>query len=145
MTETKLKDCDRASRFELQARFRTLAKTLKDLDALPIVESNESLDEIKEEFFNYLRYLNMSRWPTADEVEAQVDSRLADSLRAWRKGEAHKQKTAAFRIMTDAALYGLCVNRPSTAEEMLQIRGIGPRTIETYGETLLRLIRETND
>jgi ATP-dependent DNA helicase RecQ len=45
-------------------------------------------------------------------------------------------------ILHDASLADLCIQRPRSPEELLDIHGIGPGKAERYGEDLLAAIRE---
>jgi RecQ family ATP-dependent DNA helicase len=67
---------------------------------------------------------------------------IEDKLRAWRLAEAKRRGVPAFRIFTDQVLRALVSERPSSAEELLSISGIGMNTVEKYGADLSRILRE---
>ena len=62
-----------------------------------------------------------------------------ESLRAFRLAVARSSRVPAFRVLTDAALVALAGARPSSLDEMLQVRGVGPKFIERHGRDVLAL------
>lgn len=78
---------------------------------------------------------------SADTGGPAADSRLVETLRAWRLTEAKKKRVPAFRILTDKALYGLASMRPRDEEGLLEVPGVGPGLAGKYGATLLALLR----
>jgi RecQ family ATP-dependent DNA helicase len=64
-----------------------------------------------------------------------------EALRKFRLAVARRSRVPAFRILTDAALVALAGARPSSLEEMLQVRGIGPKFIERHGRDVLTILQ----
>jgi DNA topoisomerase-3 len=81
--------------------------------------------------------------PTPSLPPAAADSRLEETLRSWRLGEAKRRGVPAFRICTDATLKAMAERRPSTAAELLAIPGIGMKAVENYGATIYRLVAQS--
>jgi DNA helicase-2/ATP-dependent DNA helicase PcrA len=46
----------------------------------------------------------------------------------------------AYRVFNNRALDALVESRPADLEGLLEVPGIGPRTVETYGEAILTAI-----
>jgi ATP-dependent DNA helicase RecQ len=67
-------------------------------------------------------------------------SRLGLALRRWRKEESTRRNVPTFLVFGDAVIAGLEMYRPSSLEELLKIKGLGPAKVEAYGEALLELI-----
>jgi len=44
-------------------------------------------------------------------------------------------------ILTEAVMRGIAVARPSSMDELLDVKGVGPKKAENYGEEILRLVR----
>ncbi len=61
--------------------------------------------------------------------------------RPRRSGASARRRVPAFRIFPNRTLEALAAARPGDVEELLAVRGIGPRLVEKYGETLLGMIR----
>ena len=76
------------------------------------------------------------------QIEAGLDGRIAEALRAWRLGEARRRAVPAFRILTDKALQAIAVARPGSESELLTIPGIGAATVKKYGTKIFRLLDE---
>lgn len=83
--------------------------------------------------------------PSADPARMQaaleVDSDLRDFLREWRRQTAHEQGVAAFLVMHDTTLDGICRARPTSIRELLMITGIGERKAELYGHQILDALK----
>jgi DNA topoisomerase-3 len=75
-------------------------------------------------------------------AQAGVPAALISSLTQWRAREAKRRRVPAFRIFPNRTLEALAATRPADAEELLAVRGIGPKLVEKYGEALLTLIRK---
>jgi ATP-dependent DNA helicase RecQ len=69
-----------------------------------------------------------------------VDRGLFDALRTWRRTKADERGLPPFIIFGDAVLRDLARFRPSTADGLLHIRGMGQKKGREYGEELLELI-----
>lgn len=65
-----------------------------------------------------------------------------ESLRAFRLAVARHSRVPAFRVLTDAALVALAGARPSSLQEMLAVRGIGPKFIERHGRDVLAILSD---
>jgi hypothetical protein len=62
-------------------------------------------------------------------------------LRDWRSTTAVKLGVPEYRILHNAALEDLAGKRPQQTDQLDGIHGIGPTTIEKFGQELLALIR----
>ena len=76
--------------------------------------------------------------PNADEAE---DDALFEGLRALRREIADREGVPAYVIFHDATLREMAAVRPITAEELLEIGGVGVKKLEKYGEEFLRALR----
>ncbi len=73
-------------------------------------------------------------------ASSEAPDAVVDALRSWRLREAKRRKTPAFRVLTDQTLINLASQRPRSADELLQVRGMGPKLAEKYGPALLALL-----
>jgi ATP-dependent DNA helicase RecQ len=64
-----------------------------------------------------------------------VDEREFDALRAWRMERAEGKP--AYTVAANAVLEEVLRRRPSTARELIEIRGVGPAFCEKHGPSLL--------
>lgn len=77
---------------------------------------------------------------------SDVDLELLEALRQWRTAVVEEQsadrdkKLPAYVIATDATLQALAEQRPSSADALAAIPGIGPRKLDDYGADLLAII-----
>ncbi|MDP9797661.1 DNA helicase-2/ATP-dependent DNA helicase PcrA [Catenuloplanes nepalensis] len=71
---------------------------------------------------------------------SDLDEDLYGRLIDWRARIAGGQKVPAYVVLTDATLVALAERRPSRAEQLLEIAGIGPRKQRLYGESVMALI-----
>jgi DNA helicase-2/ATP-dependent DNA helicase PcrA len=69
-----------------------------------------------------------------------MDEDLFGRLREWRIGLATAQGVPAFVVFTDATLIALAERRPTSADQLVDIAGIGPRKLALYGEAVLALV-----
>ncbi|WP_300540095.1 HRDC domain-containing protein [uncultured Nocardioides sp.] len=63
-----------------------------------------------------------------------------EALRAWRSEVSRSAGIPAYRVLNNRTLDALVELRPADLEGLLEVPGIGPRTVETYGEAILMAI-----
>jgi excinuclease ABC subunit B len=82
-----------------------------------------------------------NRGPPGGELEGE-DRELYEELRAWRGRVARAgRRRRPFMILTEAVMQGLAVARPSNMEELLAVKGVGPKKAEMFGDAILQIIR----
>ena len=75
-------------------------------------------------------------------LDAEMDLELFEALRAWRGEIARARGVPAYVVFADATLAELALRRPVTRDELLEVKGIGPRKLEEYGESIVKLLRQ---
>ena len=70
-----------------------------------------------------------------------ADAGRTERLREWRKATARSLGVPAFRIMTDRAMAAIAAAEPASEDALLRVSGVGPKFVERYGRTVLRLVR----
>ncbi|SHG39260.1 DNA helicase RecQ [Ornithinibacillus halophilus] len=78
--------------------------------------------------------------PTSEEADYHED--LFAILRTLRKTKADEQNVPPYVLFSDVTLKELSRYFPETKEDMLQIKGIGEKKYEQYGEIFLDAIRK---
>ncbi len=73
-----------------------------------------------------------------DEVSHDDDDQLFERLRVLRKQLAEQQGLPPYMVFSDATLRAMVRRRPQTAEELLQVSGVGQVKLERYGKAFLR-------
>ena len=68
---------------------------------------------------------------------SEVDPKLREYLREWRRDMAKQQNAPAFVIMHDTTLDEICRTRPRSLSDLLRVSGIGERKAELYGRQIL--------
>ena len=72
-----------------------------------------------------------------------ADGALFQRLRAVRKRLADAESVPAYIVFSDAVLREMAVRKPSSANEMLDVPGVGPAKLQRYGAAFLEeLARE---
>jgi ATP-dependent DNA helicase RecQ len=69
---------------------------------------------------------------------------LREYLKEWRRRTALEQSVPAFVVLHDSSLDALCAKPPATLAELQEIRGIGERKAEHYGQQILDAVRQFN-
>ncbi len=70
----------------------------------------------------------------------RVDEGHYERLREWRLGRADGKP--AFTVAANTVLEEILRRRPRSAEELIEVRGIGPAFCEQHGESLLETLSE---
>ena len=71
---------------------------------------------------------------------SEKDAELFESLRKLRREIALEEKVPPYMVFADRTLAGMCVMRPATLDEMLEVSGVGEHKLEKYGERFLERI-----
>jgi DNA helicase-2/ATP-dependent DNA helicase PcrA len=71
------------------------------------------------------------------------DETLFEALRSWRKEQSAEQGKPAYVIFTDATLQAICEAKPTDADALGRILGIGPAKIDQYGKDVLELVSKS--
>ncbi|MEP6967580.1 MAG: DNA helicase RecQ [Pseudomonadota bacterium] len=67
---------------------------------------------------------------------------LFDTLRAWRRAEAARQRVPPYVIFHDQTLADIARAKPTTREALLAIDGVGQGKLERYGAAVLGMVVE---
>ncbi|MYL34582.1 DNA helicase RecQ [Pontibacillus yanchengensis] len=76
--------------------------------------------------------------------EENYDEDMFENLRILRKSIAEEHNIPPYIVFSDATLKELCKYQPKTKEEMLQIKGIGEKKFEQYGQIFLEALHSNN-
>jgi len=71
-----------------------------------------------------------------------VDEGLFEALRKLRAIIARKKRIPAYIVFGDAALRDMARKRPSTIQGFLQVKGVGEKKLQQYGEVMLKAIKD---
>lgn len=77
------------------------------------------------------------------EPASPPDPELAGRLRDWRADEAADRGVPHYVVLHDRTIEELARHQPATPEALEEVHGIGPATMDRYGEALLDLVEET--
>jgi ATP-dependent DNA helicase RecQ len=76
------------------------------------------------------------------EEDADIDDELLSRLKELRSSLAAKAKVPAYIVFTDSSLKDMCVKKPQTRSEFLNVSGVGNRKLEQYGDLFTGIIKE---
>jgi ATP-dependent DNA helicase RecQ len=71
-----------------------------------------------------------------------ADAPLFEALRAWRRERAAEQKLPPYVIFHDTTLAAIARRRPTSADALAKIGGVGQAKLERYGTDVLRVVAE---
>ena len=75
-------------------------------------------------------------------VEKDVNPSLLDALKQLRRQIAVQQKMPAYVVFSDATLVDMCKKCPQTAEEFLEVSGVGQAKLNKYGREFMAVIAQ---
>lgn len=84
---------------------------------------------------------NPGRGQSKNVSETDYDRELFEKLRALRLIIAREEKVPPYIVFSDKTLVNLCVSRPKTREEMLNVSGVGEIKFEKYGDRFLKALQ----
>lgn len=75
------------------------------------------------------------------DTPTEYDEALFEQLRAWRLETSREIGKAPFIVFHDTVLQCVAARQPTTPEELLGIKGIGPHKLEQYGQAVLSVVK----
>lgn len=85
------------------------------------------------------------RPPLPPLVLTPEDKRLVTKLKKWRLERAFAQRVPAYMVCPDRTLEHLARERPASLEALAGIYGLGESKINSFGEELLRALRDAEE
>lgn len=86
------------------------------------------------------RKVRKGQMPSSMEFSEKEES-LFERLRTLRMEIARKEKVPPYLVFSDKTLTHMCILKPGTKEEMLQVSGVGEYKFEKYGKQFLEIMR----
>ena len=128
---------------EYSSKFiRDLIKALIDFGYVNLKEGTYSMLQLNEKSYSILKSKQRVMLKLSYENEEKViNSDLFNKLRIWRRDTAIKEGVKPYIIFSDATLIELCNKLPKTEQELLEIRGMGEKKFNKYGEEILKRLK----
>lgn len=73
---------------------------------------------------------------------AEKRKALKKELIQYRIDEASEIGKPAYNIFTNAALEGICTSLPTNEDQLLKVKGIGPKKLEMYGHDIIDIVKK---
>jgi ATP-dependent DNA helicase RecQ len=80
--------------------------------------------------------------PSQKDRTIEHDEVLFERLRTWRLETSREIKKPSYMIFHLAILKRIAADRPATPEELVAIKGIGPKKLEQYGAAILAIVAD---
>jgi len=76
------------------------------------------------------------------QVDAQaLREKMMEELKTYRMDQSKPLGKPAYTIFTNASVDGICASLPMNKDELLDVKGIGPKKLELYGDDILEIVR----
>ena len=120
---------------------RDLIKTLLDLGYINLKEGTYSMLKLNNRSIKVLKSQEKVICKLSEDIEEKIEDReLFELLRKWRKEKAIKLGIKPYIIFSDSTIIELANKKPKTKDELLNIRGMGEKKYENYGEEILKIL-----
>lgn len=80
--------------------------------------------------------------PTAKTYSNEAHPKLISMLSNWRRSKAEKMGLPAYVVLRQKSLLAIADALPSTPRELLKVDGIGKKTIDQYGQEILKIVAD---
>ncbi len=80
--------------------------------------------------------------PSQGEEDFDVDEALLEKLRDWRTSRARAHSLPPYVIFHDSHLHAIAAAYPKTLDALQEVKGVGPKRLEAYGEEILQIIEK---
>ncbi len=82
-----------------------------------------------------------SRREALKKASEELPQEALERLKAWRRNLAARRGVPAYHILHDQTLMEICAAQPARLEQLLEVKGMGPKKVETYGADILNALR----
>lgn len=69
---------------------------------------------------------------------------IAENLRKYRQREAKRHNLPAYTILKDETISLIATQQPTDLQQLYDIRGVGPSTIEQHGAAIIKIVHSMN-
>ena len=76
------------------------------------------------------------------EDEKPINKELFERLKVWRRIKANKENVKPYIIFSDSSLMEIVNILPKNLEELKEIRGVGEKKLQKYGEEIIDIINK---
>ena len=83
-----------------------------------------------------------AKLPAGADEFTEKEETLFEALRALRREIASEEKVPPYIVFSDKTLTHMCILKPVTEAEMLEVSGVGAYKFEKYGERFLECVRK---
>ena len=67
---------------------------------------------------------------------------LKEELKKYRLDQSKPLDKPAYTVFTNAALAEICASLPTSKDELLDVKGIGNKKLESFGDDILEIVRQ---
>lgn len=129
---------------EYSSKFiRDLIKTLIDYGYVDLKDGTYSMLKLNDKSYKVLKADLKVLCKLSDNAQEKIlNKELFNRLRVWRKERAYREGVKPYIIFSDATLIEISNNNPGTKEKLLDIRGMGQKKFEKFGDELLGLLNQ---
>jgi len=110
-------------------------------DDVPIFEEVMDVQDIKHSSSMPIDIVDDDIHPISKVCAEEKRKQLKNDLTQYRIGQAAAIGKPAFNIFTNAAFDGICASLPTTEDELLSVKGIGPKKLEMYGDDIIEIVK----
>lgn len=118
---------------------KTLIKEMLNHNYIKLKEGTYSLLNLNDKSIEILKG-NKNILLIIKEEERPTNEELYKKLKLWRRNVANRENIKPYIIFSDSTLIDITNKMPKSKEELLEIRGVGQRKIQKYGDELLKLL-----
>ncbi|MDR5587352.1 DNA helicase RecQ [Clostridium aquiflavi] len=119
---------------------KDLINSLLKQGYVDLKEGTYSMLKLNQRSYKVLKNKEKVIFKILDKEESILNIELFEALKKWRKEKAFKENKKPYIIFSDTTLIDICNNKPDNVEKLLDIRGIGEKKINDYGEEILKII-----
>ena len=124
---------------------KDLIKSLLNEGYVDLKEGTYSMLKLNSRSMKVLKSKENVVFKILDKEETILNKELFEALKIWRKDKSYKEKIKPYIIFSDTSLIAISNSKPKTLDELLEIRGVGTKKIESYGNEILKIIEKFNN
>jgi superfamily II DNA helicase RecQ len=82
------------------------------------------------------------KYENVEKLETDGDNIIFQKLKSWRSEVSKDLEIQPYLVFDNKTLTNIAFYKPTTEQELIKIKGIGPEKAGKYGETIMEICKE---
>ena len=121
---------------------KDLIKNMLEYGYVSLKDGTYSMLKLNKKSYRILKSEEKMVCKIAAKENVILNPELFEKLKKWRKKKAYIERKKPYILFSDLTLSEISNTLPKSNEELLEIRGVGTKKVDSYGKDILNILSE---